>query len=351
MGTNSNLRGVLAAVVTTVALVPLIAATRERVGPSSATSLPSSVRVKTGGAQWVKVDGEHLVWTRRVGTGPIKLLLLPGGPGCSHEYFEVFEDFLPQRGVELIYYDPLGTGGSDRPDDPSLWTMPHFVEEVERVRAALGLEDFYMLGHSAGGWVAIEYALTHPGHLRGLVLSNTNASVRSWLEYTDQVVAEEAPPDVNAKLRDCKARGDGDCYDALSGPYMQKRYLDIEPPLDPPWPAAVAVACFGRGSSEKMGPVTLGVPAFKMAGTVSGWDRWKDLDRIDVPTLVLASRRDIHSPADEAKIAARIPGATLAMLERGSHSAMYDNQEGYFGALVHFIEGVEAHGRTSKEKR
>jgi proline iminopeptidase len=277
-----------------------------------------------------------------VGAGPTKLLLLPGGPGCSHEYFECFEDFLLPRGVELIYYDPLGTGASDRPDDPSLLTMEHFREEVEQVRIALGLEDFYLLGHSAGGWVAIEYALTHPGHLRGLILSNTIASERSFVEYPEQVLAQEGPPEAMTKLQDCKARGDGDCYDELTDPYMAKRYLNIDPPLDPPWPAPVSIACFGIGSNPKLMHAALGVPAFKFIGTVSSWDRWNDLGGIHVPTLLLASKRNIISPADVARMAAHIPGAQVAMLERGSHMAMYDDQDAYFGALMHFIEGVEA---------
>lgn len=335
----------LAAVFVLSALAALASCSNRSICPSAQSvtaataSSPSRGGMRTAGTRWVKLDDKHRIWTRRVGDGPIKLLVLPGGPRCSHEYFEVFEDFLLSRGVELIYYDPLGTGASVRPEDASRWTMQGFVEEVETVRAALGLEDFYMLGHSAGGWIAIEYALTHPGHLRGLILSNTNASIRSWLENTDQVVAEEAPPDVTAKLRDCKARGDGECYAKLSDPYMDKRYLDVEPRI---WPTPVFVACFGSGSNAKMEEATLGVWPFQLLGSMSKWDRWKELDQIHVRTLVIGSKRDIHAPADIARMAARIPGAKLAMLERGSHFSMYDNQDAYFAALTGFLESVEA---------
>jgi proline iminopeptidase len=102
--------------------------------------------VKTGGVRLIQIDGKYKVWTKRVGTGPIKMLTLHGGPGATHEYFECFEDFLPQQGIEFYYYDQLGSAYSDQPDDPSLWTVERFREEVEQVSATLDLQDFYLYG-------------------------------------------------------------------------------------------------------------------------------------------------------------------------------------------------------------
>jgi proline iminopeptidase len=124
--------------------------------------------VKTGGVRLIPIDGgKYKVWTKKVGSGRIKVLTLHGGPGATHEYFECFEDFLPQQGIEFYYYDQLGSAYSDQPDDVSLWTIDRFREEVEQVRAALGLEDFYLLGHSWGGMLGIEYALKYQKHLKG----------------------------------------------------------------------------------------------------------------------------------------------------------------------------------------
>jgi proline iminopeptidase len=94
------------------------------------------------------VDGKYKVWTKRLGSGPVKVLLLHGGPGFSHEYLEALESFLPQAGIEMYYYDQLGCNNSDQPDDPSLWTLPRYLEEVEEVRRGLGLEQFVLYGHS-----------------------------------------------------------------------------------------------------------------------------------------------------------------------------------------------------------
>jgi len=119
--------------------------------------------------------GDFRVWTKRVGNNPkIKLLLLHGGPGGTHECFEAFDSYFPAAGTEYYYYDQLGSAYSDQPDEPDLWELPRFVEEVEQVRQALGLDhsNFYLLGHSWGGILGIEYALKYQQHLKGLVIIN-----------------------------------------------------------------------------------------------------------------------------------------------------------------------------------
>src|SRR3984885_13606805 len=125
------------------------------------------------------VGGKYKVWTKRLGSGPIKVLLLHGGPGFSHEYLEAMESFLPEAGIEMYYYDQLGCNNSDHPGDASLWTLPRYLEEVEEVRRGLGLEQFVLYGHSWGGMLAIEYALNYPQHLRALIISNMTAGVQS----------------------------------------------------------------------------------------------------------------------------------------------------------------------------
>lgn len=106
------------------------------------------------------VNGKYKVWTKKIGSGNTKVLLLHGGPGFNHEYFECFEDFLPPSGFEMYYYDQLGCCNSDladgTSDDLSLWTIPRYLEEVEEVRQGLGLESFVMLGHSC------EHYFGHP---------------------------------------------------------------------------------------------------------------------------------------------------------------------------------------------
>src|SRR5580704_13169818 len=180
-----NRRSLLA---TTAASVVMGAMRTPAFSPVSPTRPPDGLNppgVRVAGIRMVPVvGGKYKVWTKKLGSGPVKVLLLHGGPGFSHEYLEALESFLPQAGIELLYYDQLGCNNSDQPDDSSLWTLERYLQEVEEVRRGLGLEQFVLYGHSWGGILAIEYALNYPQHLRGLVISDMTAGIQSYLKRT-----------------------------------------------------------------------------------------------------------------------------------------------------------------------
>ncbi len=167
--------------------------------------------VLSGGVRLIPITtpkGDFRVWTKRVGNNPtIKVLLLHGGPGATHEYFEAFDSYFPAAGIEYYYYDQLGSTYSDQPDEPELWELPRFVDEVEQVRQALGLDrdNFYLLGHSWGGILAIEYALKYQQHLKGLIISNMMGSIPAYNEYAEDVLMPAMDQEVLA--RDQAARG------------------------------------------------------------------------------------------------------------------------------------------------
>ncbi|HEY1319644.1 MAG TPA: alpha/beta fold hydrolase, partial [Streptosporangiaceae bacterium] len=97
--------------------------------------------VLSGGSRMIRIDtpkGPYRVWVKRTGNNPrLRVLLLHGGPGATHEYLEACDSYLPGAGIEYYYYDQLGSGNSDQPDEPSLWDLDRFVDEVEQVRQAL----------------------------------------------------------------------------------------------------------------------------------------------------------------------------------------------------------------------
>jgi proline iminopeptidase len=150
--------------------------------------------VLAGGIKMIEITtpkGPFKVWTKRVGNNPkIKVLLLHGGPAMTHEYLEAFDSYFPAAGIEYYYYDQLGSAYSDQPDEPELWEIPRFVDEVEQVRKALKLDkdNFYLFGHSWGGVLAIEYALQHQEHLAGLVISNMMSSIPAYNRYANEVL-------------------------------------------------------------------------------------------------------------------------------------------------------------------
>ena len=169
--------------------------------------------VKDGGVKMVTIEtpkGKFNVWTKRIGNNPkIKLLLLNGGPGMSHEYFECMESFLPKEGIEFIYYDQLGTGYSDNPNDTAMWDLPRYVEEVEQVRKALKLDkdNFYLLGHSWGGILGMQYALKYQSNIKGLIVSNMMASCPKYGEYS-KVLEKQMNPEILKTIKELEAKKD-----------------------------------------------------------------------------------------------------------------------------------------------
>jgi len=121
----------------------------------------------SGGIKLIPIStpkGDFRVWTKRVGNNPdMKVLLLHGGPGATHEYMECFDSYFPHARIEYYYYDQLESAYSDQPSDSSLWEVDRFVDEVEQVRKALGLDstNFFLFGHSWGGILGLEYALKY----------------------------------------------------------------------------------------------------------------------------------------------------------------------------------------------
>jgi proline iminopeptidase len=301
--------------------------------------------VKTGGIQLIPIDGgKYKVWTKKVGSGRIQMLTLHGGPGFTHEYFECFEDFLPQQGIEFYYYDQLGSHYSDQPDDVSLWNIDRFREEVEQVRSALGLENFYLLGHSWGGMLGIEYMLKYQKHVKGFVLSSMTASIPSYMAYAARLRAE-LPADVLAILDKYEKKGD---YQApeYEETMLKSMYAQHVCRLDP-WPDPVARAF--RHFNEKVYNTMQGPNEFVITGNFKNWDRWKDLPSIHVPTLVISGRYDEMNPDDMKREGKLIPNSRVVLCERGSHLSMWDDQEAFFRGLLGWIHDVES-GRVGTKK-
>jgi proline iminopeptidase len=285
------------------------------------------------GVRRIRLREGHEVWTRRLGSGPTKMLLLHGGPGIPHDYLECFADFLPKAGIEIYFYDQLGVGLSDHPDDLKLWTIERYLEEVEQVRAALGLEHFVLYGHSWGGLLTIEYALSrHAKHLKAAVISNMTASMEDYTSYT-QSLKNSLPPAVRKQLADLEAagQGSGDRYNEIVFNELYPRHVSRVWPFPEPAQRAFNNANF------KIYNYMQGANEFEVTGNLRGWDRWKDLRRIDVPTLWMGARHDEMNPKSIAREASLVPNSQLFISKSGSHLTMWDDQKNYFEALLRFL--------------
>jgi proline iminopeptidase len=302
--------------------------------------------VLSGGVRMVPVStpaGAFRVWTKRTGNNPdLKVLLLHGGPGMTHEYLEACDSYLPAAGVEYYYYDQLGAGNSDHPDEPTLWDLDRFVDEVEQVRRALGLDrhNFVLYGQSWGGLLAMEYALHHQQHLLGVVISNMMASVPAYNDYAEKVLMPKMDQGALAEIKELEATG------ATENPrYMEllleHHYVDHVlrmPVVDWPEPVQRSFDHMNPAIYVPMqGPSELGiVPEAKLAQ----WDRVEELAMIDVPALVIGARFDTMDPVHMEMMANRLPNGRYLHCPRGSHLAMYDDQKAYFAGLVQFLHDL-----------
>jgi proline iminopeptidase len=300
----------------------------------------------SGGARRIPIDtpgGRFAVWTKRVGNNPeLKVLLLHGGPGATHEYLEACDSYLPAAGIEYYYYDQLGSEFSDQPDDPSLWELDRFVDEVEQVRVALGLgrEDFVLYGHSWGGLLAVEYALAQQEHLLGLVISNMMASAPAYTAYAEQVLMPAMDQSALAEIKALEATGDTENprYMELLVPHYYEHHILRMPADNWPDPVQRAFAHINPTVYVPMqGPSELGMSA---EAKLANWDRVADLQRIEVPTLVIGARHDTMDPAHMEMMAGHLPRGRYLYSPEGSHMAMYDDQETYFAGLIDFLHDL-----------
>jgi proline iminopeptidase len=289
--------------------------------------------IRTAGIRMLPVvNRKYKVWTKKIGSGPIKVLTLHGGPGFSHEYLEALESFLPQAGIEMYYYDQLGCSNSDQPDDPSLWNLPRYVEEVEEVRQGLGLERFVLYGHSWGGILAIEYALKYQQNLRGLVISNMAAGIEAFLKRISWWKLQLQPA-TRARLQELEAKQDYDSPD-----YERIMMEEVYPQMIcriKPWPNSVDRAF--RHANEKIYVQMQGKSEFLVTGNLKDWERWDRLHEIKVKTLTIGAQYDEMDPADMKKMAALMPNASYGFCPDGSHLCMWDDQVVYFRHLLGFL--------------
>lgn len=287
--------------------------------------------------------GDFRVWTKRVGNNPrIKLLLLHGGPAATHEYLEPCDGWLPQEGIEYYYYDQLGSHYSDQPDEPALWEIDRFVDEVEQVRTALGLDrdNFFLYGQSWGGVLATEYALAHQEHLKGLIISNMMSSVPAYNEYAERVLMPPMDQTALAEIKRLEASGETDdpSYEALLMEHHYVHHVCRMPVADWPEPVVRSFANINHSIYVPMqGPSELGA-----SGKLERWDRSADLGRIDVPTLVMGAAHDTMDPAHLEWMAGQLPDGHYHHCPQGSHLAIVDDQETYFAGLVGFLKDVDA---------
>ncbi len=340
------------------AAIALVSSCKQNSGSEEPSSVPVSKffaardsGVQTGGVKMVQIQtpaGNFKVWTKRFGNSDrIKILTLHGGPAATHEYMECFESFFPKEGFEFYEYDQLGSYYSDQPRDSSLWTTERFVEEVEQVRKALALDknNFYLLGNSWGGILAMEYALKYQDNLKGLIICNMMASSPDYDKYADDVLAKQMDPKVLDTIRMLEAKGD----------FQNPKYMELLMPNFytkhlcrlAEWPDPVNRS-FKHINSE-IYVMMQGPSEFGIGGRLSNWDVKGRLKEIIVPTLTVGAKHDTMDPEHMKWMSTQVQNGRYLYCPDGSHLAMWDDQQVFMNGVIRFIKDVDS-GNFTKEQ-
>ena len=303
---------------------------------------PVDSGVQAGGVKMIQIEtpkGKFNVWTKRIGNNPrIKVLLLHGGPAMTHEYMEAFESFFPQEGFEMIEYDQLGSYYSDQPQDSTLWTTERFVEEVEQVRKALNLDkdNFYILGNSWGGILAMEYALKYQDNLKGMIICNMMASIPDYEKYNG-VLRSQMRKSLVDSLQAFEDKGmfkDPKYQEMVFNEYYTKHLCRL-----PVWPDPVMRSF--KHVNEEIYVMMQGPSEFKTGGRLIKWDIKARLPEIKVPTLTVGAKYDTMDPEHMQWMSTQVKNGQYLFCPNGSHLAMWDDQKVFMDGVIKFIREVD----------
>ncbi|KQQ85903.1 proline iminopeptidase-family hydrolase [Aureimonas sp. Leaf324] len=278
----------------------------------------------------VEVEGGSVV-TYSFGEGDETILLLNGGPGLPCDYLRDSHSCLVDHGYRVVAFDQLGTGRSDRPTDPALWTITRYVGEVEAVRQALDLGPVHLIGQSWGGWLSVEYALTHPEALRTLVLENTAADIPHLVGELGRL-REALGSETVAMMQRHEAEGtlDHPEYQAAITVLNYRHVCRLAE-----WPAPVRRSL----GDWNMGPYETiqGPNEFTYTGNLKDWNRIPDMHRITVPTLITVGQHDELTPACAMRMKLALPDAELRVFPNSSHMPFFEEPAAFFPVLVDFL--------------
>jgi len=281
--------------------------------------------------QDVTVDG-YTVRTYSFGAGDDVLLCLNGGPGLPCDYLREAHSCLRGEGYRVVAFDQLGTGKSDRPEDVSLWTIARYVEEVETVRKALGLGKVHLLGHSWGGWLGIDYALTYPDALKTLILEDTVADMPHLAEELNRL-RNALGSETVAMMQRHEAEGTMDHpeYQAAITILNYRHVCRLSK-----WPAPInrSLDDWNMAPYETM----QGPNEFLYVGNLKDWNRIPDLPRIEVPVLITTGQHDELTPACAMKMKLALKDAELHVFPNSSHMPFYEEPGAYYPVLLDFLK-------------
>lgn len=270
------------------------------------------------------------VWFKRVGSGPgLPLLVVHGGPGLPHYYLSSLQRLADER--EVIYWDQLGCGNSDRPSDTGLWTMDRSVAELSAVVQALGLNAFHLFGNSWGGMLAQQYVLDVPSGAASLTISNSAASIPVFADNVIRLKSELAPGTQDAIDRHEAAGTTHSAEYQAAITTWNETFLC----RSLPWPRDLYDAFQNMGT--EIFETMFGPSDFHIVGTIRDWDVVDRLGEITLPCLLLAGRYDECSPEHMREMHERIAGSRFEFFENTAHLPFIEEPDRFDAVMREFL--------------
>ncbi len=267
----------------------------------------------------------------------LPLVVAHGGPGCTHDYVDSFKHISALDGRAVIHYDQLGNGNSTRLPDkgPDFWTVELFLEELDALLAHLGIKDRYaFLGQSWGGMLGAEHAVRRPAGLKALVIANSPANMKTWVEEANRL-RRELPQDVQDTLTRHEAAGtltDPD-YIAASRVFYDRHVCRVVP-----WPPEVSRTFAIMDEDNTVYRNMNGPTEFHVIGTMKDWTIEDRLSLIEAPTLLISGRYDEATPEVVRPYVERVPGCRWIVFEQSSHMPHVEEQEACLKAVSDFLK-------------
>lgn len=272
----------------------------------------------TGGKVWYKIVGEN--------KKNIPLILVHGGPGYPHDYLEPLEAFANNR--QVIFYDQLGCGNSEKPSKKSLWTVDRFVIELQTIIQKLGFKNYHILGQSWGAALAACFALTQPKGLVSLILSDPFLSESHW-EKDAKKLLQQLPKTIQKTLQEEKINSKA--YKKAALEYYHHFVWRIDP-------LPVAMEKSHNKMSYEIYNYMWGPEEFRATGTLKNFDLTKRLSEITVPVLLLCGRYDEATPESTQYFQSLFPNAKLKIFEKSAHLPFWTEKDEYIKTVENFLK-------------
>lgn len=284
---------------------------------------------------FIPVPGGRVYCRTIPGPNATPLIVVHGGPGISHRQLEPLEALSEDR--PIIFYDQLGCGKSDRPDNPYLWRIDRFVDELTQVRNSLAPGPVHVLGYSFGCMVVVDYALRRPADISSLILQSPYLSAQRCKE--DQYRLRESLPD---KLQDTLNRheqGEPGLNKDYKNTVLEYRMRHMFRNLIP-WPPVISEVI--RERNVEINKIMWGDIPFRISGNLENYERTSRLCEIETPTLLTCGRYDTSTPEAINWYAGLFRRAETTVFENSSHWAHFEEKQSYLSTVREYLRKVDA---------